>query len=171
MLDRMCKVDPITMNQARGRFARICVEIDISKPLLGSLSIDDRDIRVEYESLGLICFNCGRYGHNKESCREGMVDDIADEMVETNEPCEGNVKKEEHPYGQWLIVSYGKPNNKNIRGRNGQMNIGSNNISKRNDFNGKSGVNKSEASEPTDDKLGKHKYTKSGTEGEEHCEG
>ena len=25
MLGRMCKVDPVTMNQARGRFPRICV--------------------------------------------------------------------------------------------------------------------------------------------------
>ncbi|KAK3229721.1 hypothetical protein Dsin_001602 [Dipteronia sinensis] len=69
MLGRMCKVDPIIMNQARGRFARICVKIDISKPLLGSLSINGRIIKVEYERLGLICFKCGRYGHNKESCR------------------------------------------------------------------------------------------------------
>ncbi|KAK2661696.1 hypothetical protein Ddye_000270 [Dipteronia dyeriana] len=69
MFGRMCKVDSITMNLAEGRFARICVEIDISKPLLGSLSIDDRIIRVEYESLGLICCKYGRYGHNKESCR------------------------------------------------------------------------------------------------------
>ena len=74
MLGTMCKVDPITETQARGRYARICVEIDISEPLLGSIIIDDRTIRVEYESLGLICFKCGKYGHSKESCREGMVE-------------------------------------------------------------------------------------------------
>ena len=64
------KVDPITESQARGRFTRICVEIDITKPLKSSLDIDNRAIRVEYESLGLICFQCGRVGHSKDSCVE-----------------------------------------------------------------------------------------------------
>ena len=53
MLGRMCKVDPITENQARGRFARICVEIDISKPLLGSLIIDNRTVRIPVVLTGL----------------------------------------------------------------------------------------------------------------------
>ncbi|KAK3198306.1 hypothetical protein Dsin_021721 [Dipteronia sinensis] len=70
MLGTMCKADPITETQARGRYARIYVEIDISKPLLGSITIDNRTIMVEYESLGLICFKCGKYGHSKDNCRE-----------------------------------------------------------------------------------------------------
>ncbi|KAK3198636.1 hypothetical protein Dsin_022051 [Dipteronia sinensis] len=168
MLGRMYRVDPNTMNQARCRFARICVEIDISKPLLGSLSIDDRIIRVEYESLGIICFKCGKYDHNKESCRECMVDDIADEMVGTNEPLEGSEKKKkESPYGPWLLVSYWKPNNRNIRGRNGRVNTVNNSSSKRNDFNGKPGVNNSEPIGKTidshNDKLGNSKNAKNGT--------
>ena len=62
MLGTMCKVDPIIKTQARGRYARICVEVDISKPLLGFVTIDDRTIRLEYESLGMICFQCGKLG-------------------------------------------------------------------------------------------------------------
>ncbi|KAK3222280.1 hypothetical protein Dsin_009305 [Dipteronia sinensis] len=61
MLGKMCKVDPITVNQTRGRFARICVETGISKPFIGALFIEDINIRVEYQSLGLVCFKCGRY--------------------------------------------------------------------------------------------------------------
>ncbi|KAK2643932.1 hypothetical protein Ddye_019127 [Dipteronia dyeriana] len=45
MLGRMCKVDLSIVNQARARFARICMEIDISKPLLGVLHIEDRTIK------------------------------------------------------------------------------------------------------------------------------
>ena len=33
LLGTTYKVNPITESQARGRFARICVEIDITKPL------------------------------------------------------------------------------------------------------------------------------------------
>ncbi|KAK3221245.1 hypothetical protein Dsin_008270 [Dipteronia sinensis] len=66
MLGTTYKVDPITETQARGRFARICVEIDITKPLKGMLNIEERVIKVEYENLGLICYKCGRVGHSKE---------------------------------------------------------------------------------------------------------
>ncbi|KAK2645367.1 hypothetical protein Ddye_020562 [Dipteronia dyeriana] len=48
MLGKLCKVDPFTENQARGRFAQIYVEIDISKPLLGVLNIEERSLKVEY---------------------------------------------------------------------------------------------------------------------------
>ncbi|KAK3222484.1 hypothetical protein Dsin_009509 [Dipteronia sinensis] len=102
MLGRMCKVDSITKTQARGRFTRICVEIDISKPLLGALSIDDRSIRVEYESLGLVCFKCGIYGHSKDSCREGIVEPIIEEMATNdNDNGEINAKKEDPSNVLW----------------------------------------------------------------------
>ncbi|KAK3229450.1 hypothetical protein Dsin_001331 [Dipteronia sinensis] len=58
MLGNTCKGDPITESQVRGRFVRICIEIDIAKPLKGALIIDDRIIKVENKSLGLICFKC-----------------------------------------------------------------------------------------------------------------
>ncbi|KAL5794846.1 hypothetical protein ACOSP7_003440 [Xanthoceras sorbifolium] len=72
MLASMCRVDLITESQARGRFASICVEIDVSQPLRGTLLIDDRRVRVEYESIGLIYFSCERIGHGRESWREGL---------------------------------------------------------------------------------------------------
>ena len=75
----MCKVDLVTLNQARGRFARICVEIDISKPLVATLNVEERSIKMEYENLGAICFNCGHYGHSKDSCKEGLVEPIIEE--------------------------------------------------------------------------------------------
>ncbi|KAK3182705.1 hypothetical protein Dsin_029991, partial [Dipteronia sinensis] len=56
---------------ARDRFSRICVEIDITKPLKGSLNVEEKSIRVEYENLGLICFNCGRVGYSKDGYTMG----------------------------------------------------------------------------------------------------
>ncbi|KAK3198863.1 hypothetical protein Dsin_022278 [Dipteronia sinensis] len=72
MLGTANKVDHITESHARWRFSRICVELDISQPLKSELEVNDRCIRVEYENLGLICFQCGRVGHSKESCMEGV---------------------------------------------------------------------------------------------------
>ncbi|KAL5857254.1 hypothetical protein ACOSQ3_004712 [Xanthoceras sorbifolium] len=66
MLGSTCKVDPITVMQTRGRYVRLCVEIDISKPFRGTLIIDGRPIHVEYENLGTICFNCRCYGNNRK---------------------------------------------------------------------------------------------------------
>ncbi|KAK3230978.1 hypothetical protein Dsin_002859 [Dipteronia sinensis] len=139
MLGRMCTVDPITEAQARGRFARICVEIDISKPLLGTLSIDDRSIRVEYESLGLVCFKCGKYGHSKDNCREGQVEPIIEEKA-TND-FDNDIGNEDPLYGPWLLVSYGKQGNRNFKGRNGRMGNWNTNYPDRNEATSKVGGN------------------------------
>ncbi|KAK3205965.1 hypothetical protein Dsin_020011 [Dipteronia sinensis] len=97
MIGTMCKVDPITETQSRGRYARICMEIDISKPFIGSLNIDDRTVRVEYESLGMICFKCGRYGQSKDSCREGVVEQNVEEPPDSSD--RNQDEKEKSHYG------------------------------------------------------------------------
>ncbi|KAL8137967.1 hypothetical protein V2J09_003968, partial [Rumex salicifolius] len=48
------RVDPRTIYTNRRWFARICVELDLEKPL-----------KVEYEGLPTIYFDCGRYGQLK----------------------------------------------------------------------------------------------------------
>ncbi|KAL5803163.1 hypothetical protein ACOSQ4_031468 [Xanthoceras sorbifolium] len=106
MLGSTCKVDPITESQARGRFARLCVEIDISNPLLTYVRVDGKRVRVEYENLDLICFKCGIYGHSKEICREGLEDKQGVEQTEAQREAQGN--KPEKRYGPWLQVSYNK---------------------------------------------------------------
>ncbi|KAL5832770.1 hypothetical protein ACOSQ3_016444 [Xanthoceras sorbifolium] len=116
ILGATCKVDPITETQARGRFARICVEIDISQPLLGSLRVQKRTIKVEYENLELICFNCGRYGHSKELCRDG-IEEPANMMV--NEKVVGESNRKENPYGPWLFVSYKRNGDRDGRRNSG----------------------------------------------------
>ncbi|CAN1141423.1 hypothetical protein LINPERHAP2_LOCUS12491, partial [Linum perenne] len=50
-IGRTVRLDLATTEGARGRFARVCVEIDILKPLLGKHMIEDRIFKIEYESL------------------------------------------------------------------------------------------------------------------------
>lgn len=68
VIGRPIRVDQNTLNVQRGRFARVCVEIDLSKPVIGKIWLWDHWYRVEYEGLHLICANCGCYGHMTREC-------------------------------------------------------------------------------------------------------
>ncbi|CAN1155980.1 hypothetical protein LINPERHAP2_LOCUS20677 [Linum perenne] len=61
-IGKTVKTGLATSEGARARYARVCVEIDITKPLLGKYMIEDRTYLVEYESLENICRVCGFYG-------------------------------------------------------------------------------------------------------------
>ncbi|KAL4360837.1 hypothetical protein GQ457_04G024990 [Hibiscus cannabinus] len=62
------KIDYQTDNGSRGRFARMAISINMSKPLVSKIVINGLTQIVEYESLPIVCFNCGIYGHASECC-------------------------------------------------------------------------------------------------------
>ncbi|KAI9096289.1 hypothetical protein K1719_026008 [Acacia pycnantha] len=64
------RVDYNTNSGDIGKFARLAVSIDLMKPLISKIQVDDDIIFVEYEGLPTICFHCGRYGHLQVSCPE-----------------------------------------------------------------------------------------------------
>ncbi|XP_058758009.1 uncharacterized protein LOC131631237 [Vicia villosa] len=68
LVGRTVKVDKNTLQSERGKYARICVEVDISKPLLAMFELKDKSYRVEFEGLHLLCILCGKFGHYKEGC-------------------------------------------------------------------------------------------------------
>jgi hypothetical protein len=57
------RVDMHTLNLARGRFARACVEVDLEKPILGKVCFQGFWHQVEYEGLHVLCGACGCYDH------------------------------------------------------------------------------------------------------------
>ncbi|CAN1294312.1 hypothetical protein LINPERPRIM_LOCUS22407 [Linum perenne] len=61
-------MDLATSKGARAPYTRLCVEVDLSKPLLGKYIVEDRVFYVEYESLDNICFTCEIYGHKLDTC-------------------------------------------------------------------------------------------------------
>ncbi|KAL7192728.1 hypothetical protein ACSBR2_024529 [Camellia fascicularis] len=67
------KIDVNTAMEARGKYARVCVEMDQHKPLISHLTIGRYHYVVEYEHLHTLCFSCGRVGHRKEKCTEYLV--------------------------------------------------------------------------------------------------
>lgn len=80
-IGRTVKVDATTELQARGKYARVCVEIDLNKPLLSKYKLDGRTFFIEYESMHYICFKCGLYGHLSEKCNQSPEKKVAEEKV------------------------------------------------------------------------------------------
>ncbi|KAL8159447.1 hypothetical protein V2J09_000984 [Rumex salicifolius] len=67
-LGRPVRVDKNTVHATRGKFARICVELDLSVPLKRAILFNGETMTVEYEGLGEICLGCGRQGHLVNQC-------------------------------------------------------------------------------------------------------
>ncbi|KAI5342128.1 hypothetical protein L3X38_010003 [Prunus dulcis] len=91
MLGKLLKIDSLTTAQNRGKFARLCVELDLTKPLEAFVQINQNWYNIEYEGLPDICYHCGRYGHKRENCElrvkvpayvntESTVGDDSDKM-------------------------------------------------------------------------------------------
>ena len=77
-LGRPIKVDLTTLNFERARFSRICVEINLHKPLKGTVMINGERYFVSYEGISTICSTCGMYGHLVHACpRNVMERDLA----------------------------------------------------------------------------------------------
>lgn len=67
----MLKIEKLMSIHSGGQFARICVEMDLDKPLCPFFFvIRGYKLLLEYEGLHSICFNCGRYGHKLDQCSE-----------------------------------------------------------------------------------------------------
>ena len=58
-LGKALKVDYQTLSATKGKYARLCVEVDLKKPLVPFVWVDRELQVVEYEGLEAICFECG----------------------------------------------------------------------------------------------------------------
>lgn len=67
-IGRTLKVNVTVLSASRGEYARICVEIDLRKPLKVGYRLRDQRWKIQYEGLEVICFNCERYGHEESAC-------------------------------------------------------------------------------------------------------
>ncbi|KAI9071261.1 hypothetical protein K1719_046778 [Acacia pycnantha] len=69
MVGKMVKIDRSTSVYDKGVFARICVEIDLKKPLLPTYTVFKEERPIIYEGLHQVCFACAKYGNKKEGCQ------------------------------------------------------------------------------------------------------
>ncbi|XVE97063.1 hypothetical protein REPUB_Repub02eG0278300 [Reevesia pubescens] len=66
------RVDRTTSNILRGKFARMYVELNLTKPLVSKIFIGGCWQKVEYEGLKMLCFHCGKFGHTDLECEARM---------------------------------------------------------------------------------------------------
>ncbi|CAN1241695.1 hypothetical protein LINPERPRIM_LOCUS5067 [Linum perenne] len=105
VIGRTVRLDLATTEGARARYARVCVEVDLSKPLLGKYVLDDRTFLIEYESLENICFSCGIYGHKLDSCPLNAKPSSTEEVKTTGNAAPTAPQTSEPAAGQWMTVS------------------------------------------------------------------
>nr|POE80319.1 hypothetical protein CFP56_14083 [Quercus suber] len=67
-LGNLLKIDTRTINNVRGRYARLCVQIDLDSPLTSKVRIGSLLQPVQYEGIPTLCFKCGYVGHKAHSC-------------------------------------------------------------------------------------------------------
>jgi hypothetical protein len=68
MVGKPVKVDLQTLKVARGRFAHMCGEIDLTQPVVGRVGANGEWYHVQYEGLHVISTQCGCYGHVLKEC-------------------------------------------------------------------------------------------------------
>ncbi|KAL8171346.1 hypothetical protein V2J09_023150 [Rumex salicifolius] len=83
-IGRPVRVDRNTSNIVRGGFARVCVELDLSKRLQGAILVNGKMVLLEYEGLGEICIGCGKQGHLVQNCSSLGRKDGDGEQVDIN---------------------------------------------------------------------------------------
>ncbi|KAI9092494.1 hypothetical protein K1719_027622 [Acacia pycnantha] len=122
MIGKMIKVDRSTSIYDKGGFARICVEIDLKKPLLPTYLVFGEERPIVYEGLHNVCFSCGKYGHQKADCpmnksqNSSQVpeqDNINKETGGNGETRKEKINRIEADGGKWLE----KDTNAGITGR------------------------------------------------------
>ena len=67
-IGKVLRIDSHTAMEARGKYARLCIQVDVNKPLINTIIIGRFEQGVTYEGIQRLCFSCGRVGHKVDSC-------------------------------------------------------------------------------------------------------
>ena len=60
IIGKMIKIDDTTLDQAKGKYVRIYVKLDPSKPILSKLLVKGKIYYIEYQTIHMLCFHCGK---------------------------------------------------------------------------------------------------------------
>ncbi|KAL4297051.1 hypothetical protein GQ457_12G005610 [Hibiscus cannabinus] len=108
IVGEVVRVDYNTQAGERGKFARLAGTVDLNKPLVPCIGIDDFTQQLEYERLQNICFKCGIYGHSQDICTHdprsgnGVIN-----QKQSSDNMGVEVSKEadkENLFGPWMMV-------------------------------------------------------------------
>ncbi|CAL1353253.1 unnamed protein product [Linum trigynum] len=98
------RVDRATELGARGKFGRVCVEVDLTRSLLSQYKIEGVTYLIQYEGLDKVCIDCGTYGKATEACS-------CRDMTQGTCNAEEEIPSEPIPdptmgrtFGEWMLV-------------------------------------------------------------------
>lgn len=129
------KADASTFWRERGRYARLCVQVDVSKPVEKGIMINDRRYAVVYENLPSLCYSCGRAEHSTTVCPNTRKEEsnVNTERSETDSPTpqeprdsnstptdSNSQAQREDEYGPWLLMKRKGKKKQNASQRNSQ---------------------------------------------------
>lgn len=66
-IGNVLRIDTHTASKARERYARLCIQVDIEKPLVNAVLINNIEQPMFYEGLQRFCFSCGQISHARMS--------------------------------------------------------------------------------------------------------
>lgn len=130
-IGKVLRIDAYTALEARGKYARLCLQVDINKPLINTVLIGRFEQQVVYEGIHKLCFACGRIGHKKDVCShivrssnspaKGVDDEIEDpaksrslhamdSTAHGSDTSGGSGEAASNAlYGPWTVVTRKKP--------------------------------------------------------------
>ena len=96
----------------RGKFARICTEVNLQKVLISKFRIHRKLYAVEYEGLHMICFQCGKYGHRMGVCplaNPTTAPEVSSQAKDTSPPVTNSHQENAEQlqtgnFGPWMLV-------------------------------------------------------------------
>ncbi|KAK7317058.1 hypothetical protein RJT34_00974 [Clitoria ternatea] len=62
------RVDANMNSASHGKCAKVCIELNLSKPAVDKVSLQGTWYPIEYEGLHIICVSRGCYGHVTHNC-------------------------------------------------------------------------------------------------------
>ena len=105
------RIDSYTAMGIRASYARLYVQVDLTKPLITAVRVGKLCQKVLSEGISSLCFCCGRLGHKLESCnyhiqptvKTGEANpashvDSQDEGSHLDQPKDTN-------YGEWMLAT------------------------------------------------------------------
>ncbi|CAI0381002.1 unnamed protein product, partial [Linum tenue] len=109
LLGRTIKLDYHTLTQQRAKFARLAVEVNLSKHLVPIIWLDDEWQKVEYENLPEVSFECGKIGHLSATCPQILtMVSLAQQTSAGGSPPISSPAQPEDPnpgFGTWMMVT------------------------------------------------------------------
>lgn len=95
VVGKLIKADLVTKNKRKCKYARLCIELDLTCPLPPHVELDGGFLQpIEYEGLHVLCYQCGCVGHLKHECIN----------LPSLHELGSNELFNHSSYGQWIIV-------------------------------------------------------------------